>query len=347
MKKKKRKWNLRKREPAGAPQPGQSVTIHQEIRGSHCGPEHEQDRCSEELKTNQDKFRDFMARYNANSRNVYPDLNETELRSLAHVNPDANFDEEEFYFRHQHGFSTREEYKAAQEKSRYPIRLLIGLKKLRRDDDTDLIKSFTDILGSLTQPTDRPSVDHLASHEFTSYLTLNTLTLNNGNLARNPKLGSREVKYMSMKERPLIMMMLQNSDHIICLNKADACLYPEDEKSKDLIKLFIKFGYKGIALKSVLVSKTNRMLCPRRKASQSRANTGGTTFGMFRCYFVVLGEVIADWKSSRAAPWAMANGRSALVTCRLSKAVDGVSLLFLPCPWTLVRGGNLLPMCFC
>ena len=33
---------------------------------------------------------------------------------------------------------------------------------MRHDDDLDLIKSFTDILGSLMQPTDGPYVDHLA-----------------------------------------------------------------------------------------------------------------------------------------------------------------------------------------
>ena len=156
------------------------------------------------------------------------------------MNPDANFDEDEFYFRHQHE-PRREEHRAPQDKSGYPIRLPIGLKRLK-----SLIKSFTDILGPLMQPTDRPYVDHLASHEFTSSLTLNMLTLNHGNLTTNPKLDNRELKYMSMKERPLIMMVLQNSAHIICLNEADAFLYPEDETSKDLIKLFIRFGYKGI-----------------------------------------------------------------------------------------------------
>ena len=67
---------------------------------------------------------------------------------------------------------------------------------------------------------------------------------NHGSRARNPKLDSRQVKYMSMTERPLIRMMLQNSACTICLNEAGA------EKSKDLIKLFIRFGYKGIVLKS-------------------------------------------------------------------------------------------------
>ena len=68
---------------------------------------------AEELKTIQENFRDFMARCNANPRNVHPDLNETELTSLAHVNPDTNFDEEEFHFHHQHEKLTREEFRAA------------------------------------------------------------------------------------------------------------------------------------------------------------------------------------------------------------------------------------------
>ena len=42
---------------------------------------------------------------------------------------------------------------------------------------------------------------------------------------------------------------MQNSAHIICLNEADAFLSPQDEKSKELIKTFIRFGYKGIVTK--------------------------------------------------------------------------------------------------
>ena len=74
---------------------------------------------AEELKTIQENFRDFMTRYNADPRNVHPDLNETELRSLAHVNPDTNLDEEEeeFYFRHQHEKPTREEYRVSNQTS--------------------------------------------------------------------------------------------------------------------------------------------------------------------------------------------------------------------------------------
>ena len=42
---------------------------------------------------------------------------------------------------------------------------------------------------------------------------------------------------------------MQNSARIICRNEADAFLSPQDEKSKELIKTFIRFGYKGIVAK--------------------------------------------------------------------------------------------------
>ena len=98
------------------------------------------------------------------------------------------------------------------------------------------------------QPTDRPPVDHLKTHEFTSSLTINMLTMNHGNLTRNPKLDNKEVYNMAMKDRPIVKMMTQNSAHILCLNEADTFLSPLDEKSRE-IKTFIRFGYKGIATK--------------------------------------------------------------------------------------------------
>ena len=126
-KKKKRKWNLRKvilelHNPDNLSrfiQKFAEVTLDRDM--TKIG-------AAEELKTIQENFREFMPRYNVNPRNVHPDVNETEQRSLAHVNPDANFDEEEFYFHHQHEKPTREERRAAQDKSGYPIRLPIGLK---------------------------------------------------------------------------------------------------------------------------------------------------------------------------------------------------------------------------
>ena len=99
------------------------------------------------------------------------------------------------------------------------------------------------------QPTDRSPVDHLKAHGFTSSMTINMLTMNHGNLTRNPKLDNKEVNNMAMKDRPITKMMMQNSARITCLNEADAFLSPQDEKSKERIKRFIRFGYKGIVIK--------------------------------------------------------------------------------------------------
>ena len=85
-----------------------------------------------------------------------------------------------------------DEYRKAQPVSGYPIKLPLGLKKLRSHDNPEVIRAFADILGSLMQPTDRLSVDHLKTHEFTSSLTINMLTMNHGNLTRNPKLDGRD-----------------------------------------------------------------------------------------------------------------------------------------------------------
>ena len=138
---------------------------------------------------------------------------------------------------------------SAQPVSGYPIKLPIGLKKVKAYDKPEVIRAFADILGSLMQPTDRFPVDHLKAHEFTSPLTINMLTMNHGNLTRHPKLDSKEVCNMAMKDRPIVKMMMQNSAHILCLNEADAFLSPQDEKSTELIKTFIRFGYKGIVIK--------------------------------------------------------------------------------------------------
>ena len=104
------------------------------------------------------------------------------------------------------------------------LKLPLGLKKLRSHDDPETIRAFADILGSLMQPTDRPPVDHLKTHEYTSSLTINMLTMNHGHLTRNPKLNGREVRNMAMKDRPIVKMLMQNSAHILCLNEADAFL---------------------------------------------------------------------------------------------------------------------------
>ena len=122
-----------------------------------------------------------------------------------------------------------DEYRKAQPLSGYPIKLPLGLKKLKSYDNPEVIQAFADILGSLMQSTDRSPVDHLKTHEFTSSLTINMLTMNHGNLTGNPKLDNKEVYNMAMKDRPIVKMMMQNSAHILCLNEADAFLSPQDE----------------------------------------------------------------------------------------------------------------------
>ena len=143
------------------------------------------------------------------------------------------------------------------------------------------------------QPTDRPPVDYLNMHEFTSSMAINMLTLNHGNPTRNPKLDNREVRNMPMKDRPIVKMMMQNSAHILCLNEADAFFSPNDEKSRELIKTFIRYGYKGIVIKQwssrpiacfVHGGPSARVELLARHIS-TRSQNWGTTFGMFRCFF--------------------------------------------------------------
>ena len=117
--------------------------------------------------------------------------------------------------------------------------------------------------------------------------------MNHGNLTRNPKLDNKEVYNMAMKDRPIVKMMMQNSAHILCLNEADAFLSPQDEKSRELIKTFIRFGYKGIVIKQwssrpiacfVRGGPSARVELLARHIS-TKSQNWGTTFGMFRCFF--------------------------------------------------------------
>ena len=153
----------------------------------------------EELAGTRENLTRFM-------RRAHPNLTECERASLAHVDPDVNLGEEEFYFPHRGECPTIDEYNQAQPGSGYPIKLPLGLKKLRSHDDPRIIRAYADILGSLMQPTDRPPVDYLNMHEFTSSTAINMLTLNHGNLARNPKLDNREVHNMPMKDRPIVLV---------------------------------------------------------------------------------------------------------------------------------------------
>ena len=220
----------------------------QELKEIYLKIEMSKKDAEEELVETKRNFIRFMEKYNKDPKGAHPKLTECERASLAHVDPDVNLEEEEFYFRRRGECPTMDEYRKAQPVSGYPIKLPLGLKKLRSHDNPEVIRACADILGSLMQPTDHSPVDHLKTHEFTSSLTINMLTMNHASLTRNPKLDNREVYNMAMKDRPIVKMMMQNSAHILCLNEADAFLSPQDEKSRELIKTFIRFGYKGIVI---------------------------------------------------------------------------------------------------
>ena len=87
---------------------------------------------------------------------------------------------------------------------------------------------------------------------------------------------------MAMKDRPIVKMMMHNSARIICLNEADAFLSPQDEKSKELSKTLVRFGYKGIVIKQW---SSRPIACFVRGGPSTRSQNWGTTFGMFRCFF--------------------------------------------------------------
>ena len=103
---------------------------------------------------------------------------------------------------------------------------------------------------------------------------------------------------MPMKDRPIVKMTMQNSAHILCLNEADAFFSPNDEKSRELIKTFIRYGYKGIVIKRwssrpiacfVRGGPSARVELLARHIS-TRSQNWGTTFGMFRCFFGTKGD---------------------------------------------------------
>ena len=222
----------------------------------------------------------FLSLYNKDPRRAHPNLTERERASLAHVDPDVNLGEEEFYFPHRGECPTMDEHKQAQPGSGYPIKLPLGLQKLRSHDDPEIIRAYADILGSLMQPTYRPPVDYLKMHEFTSSIAINMLTLNHGKLTRNPKLDNREVYNMPMKDRPIVKMMMQNSARVLCLNEADAFFSPNDEKSRELIK---QSSSRPIAC-FVRGGPSARVELLARHIS-TKSQNWGTTFGMFRCFF--------------------------------------------------------------
>ena len=108
----------------------------------------------EELKTTKESDKDFTQKH---EQDPHPDLNQCEIDSLKHVDPDAHVEEEAFCFCRRSNKPTVEEHRAAQPASGYPVRLPLGMKSLRKQDDPDVIKAYTDILGSLMQATEKPA----------------------------------------------------------------------------------------------------------------------------------------------------------------------------------------------
>ena len=240
-----------------------------------------------------DQFKHLMASFKKNPDGLKDKLSEGKLRSLRHVDPKANFPELEFYYESSDTNPTIEEFRAAQSKSGYPIMLPLGIKKLQYDTSKEVIKKYTDILGSIFTRTDGPEIDYLKPREYTSGTHLNLLTVNHGNLSRNPKLDGRELKNWPVHHRPILMQLIKNSSNILCINEADLFTEPYDEENKEIIRLFIRAGYKGIVLKQW----TSRAIaCFVRGGEHARVELlaryistkskfWGTTFGMFRCYF--------------------------------------------------------------
>ena len=171
----------------------------------------------------------------------------------------------------------------------HPDILFDRLKSLRTQDDPDVIKAYTDILGSLMQATEDPVMDEFQARDCYSSMTINILTMNHRNLTRNPNLDGRELKGMPMRDRPITRMLLHNSAHIICLNEADA----QDEKCKELIRLFILTGHKGIEIKPLSARPIACFVRGNERARvellaryiSTRSQNWGARFGMFKYFF--------------------------------------------------------------
>ena len=131
------------------------VELIQELKGTYLDTDMSKKDAEEELEETKATLSRFMTKFNKNPRKAHPNLTECERASLAHVDADVNLGEEEFYFSHQGECHSIEEYKRAQPESGYPIKLPLGLKKLRSHDDLELIRAYADVLGS--DAADRPS----------------------------------------------------------------------------------------------------------------------------------------------------------------------------------------------
>ena len=72
----------------------------QELKEIYLEIEMSKKDAEEEPTETKRNFLRFMEKYNKDPRRAHPKLTECERASLAHVDPDVNLGEEEFYFRH-------------------------------------------------------------------------------------------------------------------------------------------------------------------------------------------------------------------------------------------------------
>ena len=88
------------------PDPANVAEFKQEFQDIHL--DREMSKAKASIKQS---FTEFMERYHVGPKKAHKDLIDCELRSLAHVNPDENIKDDEFYFGHASQHPTMEEFR--------------------------------------------------------------------------------------------------------------------------------------------------------------------------------------------------------------------------------------------
>ena len=92
------------------PNPASLTEFNHEFQEIYLDRDMSKADAAKELVEIQQAFTEFMERYHKDPTNVHKDLTDCELRSLAHVNPDENIEDDEFYFEHASAHPTMEEF---------------------------------------------------------------------------------------------------------------------------------------------------------------------------------------------------------------------------------------------
>ena len=85
------------------PNPANVTEFNQEFQDTYLDREMSKADAAKQL------FTMFMERYRTDPKKAHKGLTDCEMRSLAHVNPDENIEDDEFYFEHASGHPTMEE----------------------------------------------------------------------------------------------------------------------------------------------------------------------------------------------------------------------------------------------